>query len=85
MGKYNYVCVCVCVCNHVDLNIFIYKSFYKKKLKIFKISLLFKCMKIEDSNAFSIKLLDFLFNFFYRCVDLEMIWTKYQKDNNDQS
>jgi hypothetical protein len=42
-------------------------------------------MKIEDSNAFSIKLLDFLFNFFYRCVDLEMIWTKYQKDNNDQS
>ncbi len=27
------MCVCVCVCNHVDLNIFIYKSFYKKKLK----------------------------------------------------
>jgi hypothetical protein len=28
----------------------------------------------EDSNSFSTKLLDFLLNLFYRCVDLEKIF-----------
>ncbi len=49
--------------NHVYFKyVHLQKNFYQKKInlkkEIFKISLLFKCMKYEDSNAFLIKLHD---------------------------
>jgi len=48
---------------------FIYKKNYERK----KSSRYHFCSNVwnsEDSNALSIKLLDFLLNSFYRCVDL---------------
>jgi hypothetical protein len=42
----------------------------KKKIKNLQGIILVQMYEIMDSNAFSIKLFDFLLNFFQRCVDL---------------
>jgi hypothetical protein len=69
-------CVCVCGYNHVDFK-YVYLQIILWKQKINKSSRYDCCSNVgssEDSNAFSINLLDIFVNCFYICVDLGKIF-----------